>query len=312
MISKLQLFITSITILFFLIIPIGNISAYSATGPRSESKLLTVMDVPPTRMYSAYLDQYRLKPDDRFLKALDTLVVLAGRYKTLPDGLNKYHIKREIIPEDKLNVTLLKDGQAVVKMKLDLPISFSEQMNVMQQILSSMNIDKSKKAARPQRSSIWSGNLNAALSDFNMIDSRSVIKGMDKLEKLRMSGGDDSRLFLAAARGYAMLHFGLSSDLMLYKDRMFAAVLFSEGLHESTLAILDEPDSFSRYREFVRLQKLMAWLAMGQKPENLKSVFNRHYQKKTSDYYYSIGQYLIGIIELESLLQFLRIFVNLC
>jgi len=51
-----------------------------------------------------------------------------------------------------------------------------------------------------------------------MIDPRRIIEGLMELERLRKEDGPDSRLILAAAQGYAMLHKGLYPDYMQYTD----------------------------------------------------------------------------------------------
>ena len=50
------------------------------------------------------------------------------------------------------------------------------------------------------------------------------------------------------------------------------------------------------------MMKLMAWLASG-KPESSQEELYLHYEKPSSDYYPSIGSYLIEKIPLETLLK---------
>ncbi|MCD4674636.1 MAG: tetratricopeptide repeat protein, partial [Desulfobacula sp.] len=83
-------------------------------------------------------------------------------------------------------------------------------------------------------------------------------------------------------------------------------VLFKEGLFDILLDEIKAPDDYPKnYKEFMWLMKLMAWIAC-EKPDSYHEELNRHYEKPASDYYHSIGSYLIGKISLHNLLALIK------
>ena len=89
-------------------------------------------------------------------------------------------------------------------------------------------------------------------------------------------------------------------------------VLFKVGLFDLILTELINPEgSLPQYKEFVRLQRLIAWLALERNPQDLEKEMVSHYKEKAlknvdpndpSDYYYRIGCFLLGIISRDQLL----------
>jgi tetratricopeptide (TPR) repeat protein len=86
------------------------------------------------------------------------------------------------------------------------------------------------------------------------------------------------------------------------------SVLFKQGLFDPILKILREPDAFpQKYREFLWLQKLMAWLALGKTPDSLAREFEAHYDGADSpDYYKAVGRFMLGKISQDTLLKRIR------
>jgi tetratricopeptide (TPR) repeat protein len=81
-------------------------------------------------------------------------------------------------------------------------------------------------------------------------------------------------------------------------------VLYDDGLFEAVLDNLKNPEKFSeKYREFVWLQRLIAWHMLENKPDALASEFENHYKKSSTDYYHAIGCYLMGNMSRRELLQ---------
>jgi tetratricopeptide (TPR) repeat protein len=89
-------------------------------------------------------------------------------------------------------------------------------------------------------------------------------------------------------------------------------VLFKEGLFDLILAQLKDPKTYPpEHREFVWLQKLIAWLALDKKPADLERKMVSHYEenlftkltrRNQFDYYHATGRYLLGMISQEELL----------
>lgn len=57
-----------------------------------------------------------------------------------------------------------------------------------------------------------------------------------------------------------------------------------------------------RFTEFVHLQRLVSWLALGRKPAELAREFQEHYARDTGDYYHVIGRFLLGLSSEEHIL----------
>ena len=210
---------------FSLLLSTGKSFADSGVNYKTNSVVPNIMEVPPAGIYQAWQNQYLLKPDKRYLKTLDILIELVAHYNGNTEKEYDYRFISKIINKNKFNVSLLKNDKQVKKITLQIPVLFSEQMRSMSQFLEAMGVHNNVKTARPQRNSVWEGELDAALADFNMIDARFIIEGMNKIEKLGRSGPFDSRLLLAAARGYSLLITGLSADLMQHNDRFNSKAL---------------------------------------------------------------------------------------
>jgi tetratricopeptide (TPR) repeat protein len=84
-------------------------------------------------------------------------------------------------------------------------------------------------------------------------------------------------------------------------------VLFKRGLFDLILIETQNPAAYPpRYREFMWLQRLLAWLALDKKPAALEEEFAKHYEKSSSDYYHSIGRFMCGKISQGDLLKLIK------
>jgi tetratricopeptide (TPR) repeat protein len=93
-------------------------------------------------------------------------------------------------------------------------------------------------------------------------------------------------------------------------------VLFKDGFFETVLTILSNPDDYPKlHSEFLWLQRLVAWLALENKPSELEVEMVSHYEESTlvkhvpnfvisgvNGYYKVMGRYLMGMISLEDAL----------
>ena len=86
------------------------------------------------------------------------------------------------------------------------------------------------------RSGSWK-ELEEADADIDMVDPRSIMTGLTKLEVLWHRNGPDPRILRSAVRGYAMLLMAFFPDRMNYADS-FAAY----GLSFLVLAKRMDPD----------------------------------------------------------------------
>jgi tetratricopeptide (TPR) repeat protein len=90
-------------------------------------------------------------------------------------------------------------------------------------------------------------------------------------------------------------------------------VLHKEGLFSTLLEEIGNPDDYAgRYREFMWLELLIAWLACDKEPMDLELKLKDHYQAKSSDYYHAIGRYLLGQTSLDDLLGMIRTAKHRC
>jgi len=80
-------------------------------------------------------------------------------------------------------------------------------------------------------------------------------------------------------------------------------VLYKLGLYEAIVHEVGDPDSYPQYQEFIWLQFLIARLFIDGEPDTALST---HYAKKSSNSYNIIGQYLLGAISTEELLNTIK------
>jgi len=98
----------------------------------------------------------------------------------------------------------------------------------------------------------------------------------------------------------------LSPYLSPKLDSRLSLILFKEGMFDILLTEIKYPDDYPlRDREFMWLMKLMAWL-VNEKPGSYHEELTQHYEQPGSDYYHSIGSYLMGKLPLRDLLALIR------
>ena len=88
------------------------------------------------------------------------------------------------------------------------------------------------------------------------------------------------------------------------KKPLLLMVLYKNGMSGELLDLIGEPDTYpANHREFIWLQKLMAWQAQNKKPDSLADSFSDHYKKDINDPYHFVGRYLLGLMTQNQLLK---------
>ncbi|MDY6903369.1 MAG: hypothetical protein SWH61_01675 [Thermodesulfobacteriota bacterium] len=142
---------------------------------------------------------------------------------------------------------------------------------------------------------------------YHLISRIPASSSMGMLEKYA-----DSYIFLKAWKGKEEARQIVLTHIKGDTRSVFAVLLFQKGLYDLALELLDKPDSFTRHREFVWLQRLMAWCAMEKKPASIAGEFNRHYQAPASGYYHSVGRFMMGELTRDDLLKQIKTLKQRC
>jgi tetratricopeptide (TPR) repeat protein len=169
-------------------------------------------------IYQVFLDHYSARPDTRFIKAFEIAIDLYEKYHEIPKERNAFRIGDIKLDKSMVVVPILKNEEVVRNIQLPVSMTFAEVMHALDQCLETIEEEKRLPPATPQRGIYWLDQYKTALRSFHMVDPRSTIEGLLELENLRQEHGPDSRLILAAARGYALLHISLYPDYMQYAD----------------------------------------------------------------------------------------------
>ncbi|MCP4575435.1 MAG: tetratricopeptide repeat protein [Deltaproteobacteria bacterium] len=88
--------------------------------------------------------------------------------------------------------------------------------------------------------------------------------------------------------------------------QMAGMVIISTGEFDLMDDFVDPKRSAPKYREFLWLMRLIGWLGMDKQPAASVTLLEEHYRKQSQDYYFSIGQYLLGMKEESVLLGMLK------
>jgi len=176
-------------------------------------------------MYQTFLYQYRLRPDTRFINAFNTLVNLHAKYRGVSTGENLFHIGPIKEAQNEVIIPVLKNDQVVKTIRLSLPMTFSSSLAALDQCMEAMEEGNFQILDNPIRGTYWLDQLQSAIRYFYMVDPRGIINGLVELEKLWRKEGADSRIMLAASRGYAMLLLGLTPDPLQYSDQFASHAL---------------------------------------------------------------------------------------
>jgi tetratricopeptide (TPR) repeat protein len=176
-------------------------------------------------IYQVFLDRYRVRPDARFIKAFEIVVDLYGKYRNDPEGVKSIrigHIKQD---GGMISVPVTKGGRVIKTIRLPAAMKFADALNALDQCLKTIDETEVQQIENPLRGIYWLDQYQTAVRKFYMIDPRRIIEGLLELERLWEADGPDSRIILAAARGYAMLHKCLYPDYMQYTDDFAAYAL---------------------------------------------------------------------------------------
>lgn len=87
---------------------------------------------------------------------------------------------------------------------------------------------------------------------------------------------------------------------------MASMVIINRGEFDLVDDFVFPEKSAPKYREFLWLTRLIGWLGMDKQPAASVKLFEEHYRKQSQDYYFSIGQYLLGMKEESVLLGMLK------
>lgn len=194
-----------------------DFTAYRPLTDRAPS----IMAVDPKDMYQAFLYQYCLRPDTRFIKTFEILAERFGEYFSGQPGQNPYRMGEVLSNGKEIVVPLLKKGQAVAEIKVPLPMTFLQAMVAFNEWIVAMEKGSEQLKATTSKASLWQ-ELKNAEGNINMVDPRAIITGLTQLEGLRQEAGPDVKILQAATRGYAMLLMVLYPDKMDYADSLAA------------------------------------------------------------------------------------------
>lgn len=189
-----------------------------------KEKAPSIMEVAPQDMYQAFLYQYRLRPDDRFIKVFEILAERFVEYRGGPQSQSPYSVGEVLSNGKEILVPLLKKGQTVAEIRLPLPMTFSRAMSAFNEWLEIMEQGTEHPEVTAFRQDPWK-ELEEANTDINMVDPRYIINGLMKLDELWHEVGPEPQILRAAVRGYAMLLMVLIPDRMDYTDSLAAHAL---------------------------------------------------------------------------------------
>jgi hypothetical protein len=189
-----------------------------------KARVPSLMEVSSQDLYKTFLQQYRLRPDFRFIKAFESLAVRFGDYRGLQPGLSPFKMGEVFSNGKEIFILLIKDNQTLLKTQLPLPLTFSEVLLALNQWIAAMekSFPKTKSPTLPEESL---KELSAADQEINQLDPRSIIFGLRKLEDIRGRMGPDPKIFRSAARAYALLLLVLTPDPLEYSDHLAVEAL---------------------------------------------------------------------------------------
>jgi tetratricopeptide (TPR) repeat protein len=191
---------------------------------RVNEKAPSVMEVAPQDMYRAFLYQYRLRPDMRFIKTLEILAERFGEYHSQSKAKSPYTMGEVLSNGEMIVVPLLKKKQPIAEIRVPLPITFSRAMATFDEWLASMEKGIVQSRASASKIGLWQ-DLENVDGEINTADPRAIIRGLIQLENLWRRVGPEATIFRAASRGYSMLLMVLIPDKMDYRDILAAYAL---------------------------------------------------------------------------------------
>ncbi len=125
----------------------------------------------------------------------------------------------------------------------------------------------------------------------------SDLKGQGRMENLELIAS--AYKLLLQWQGEEKASAYLNEKISTQQRGPMLMVLYKLGFYEAIVHEVGDPDSYPKYQEFIWLQLLIARLFTDGGPDTALST---HYAKQSSDPYNIIGQYLLGSISTEDLL----------
>ncbi|MBU0993311.1 MAG: hypothetical protein KJ737_12530 [Proteobacteria bacterium] len=167
-------------------------------------------------VYQAYLDRYTVKPDVELIKTFRIVIDLYRKYHNLPEEKTHLGIGDIRYDGETALIPVIKKGNVLATIQLSSDTGFEGALKALDQLFDIIDGKKSYGLIPSQRGTYWMGQYKAIMNQFHMVDSLPIVEGLSELERLWQKEGSDSRLLLAAARGYALLYMSLYPDLMKY------------------------------------------------------------------------------------------------
>ena len=179
----------------------------------------SVMEVAPQDMPRAFLRQYRLNPDGRFVGAFLYLVRAYNR-RAFIKSLD-FEMQLPNGDGDPLTLVLKKWGNEVGRVQLPSPLSFASLVDGLDQWATLLNQVgtplKQKGKADPKK-------LKTAGIEIDFVDQRKIISGLVDLEEM-WQDTHDPVILKTAARAYALLLLTLVPDKMGESDSLASCAL---------------------------------------------------------------------------------------
>lgn len=233
--------------------PLIDPSPYFPDRARNPS----ILECSPVDLYNTFLNQYRLRPDLRFLKAFEILADRFEDYQGKQPGPRAYRAGEILSNGKEILIPLLKEGQQVSNIRLSLPLTFPAVISALNQWIEFMEGPRAVKVITLIQEEDLKV-LETADQEIVQLDPRTILFALKKLEHLRARIGPDARIFRSAARAYALL------GLILFPDPLDAADLFTaEALSYLSLAKRFDP-KLPLTREEALLASVMGYRTYGQ------------------------------------------------
>ncbi|MDY6855995.1 MAG: hypothetical protein SWO11_15065 [Thermodesulfobacteriota bacterium] len=197
-------------------------------------------------MYEAFLYQYRLRPDARFIDAFHLLIKRYGQLHYPDPNTSPFDIGTIKSNGNNIYIPLLKNGKPLIKISLGLPLRFSDIQSGLSKCLDFMDEKQNFTDITLVYNLERNETLKKAEQFIDMADPRFVAVGLSVLEYLWQKGQTDAYILKTTAKAYTMLLMVLNPDRMGYNDT-FA----SEALVFLALARYMNPEILTDKEEFL-------------------------------------------------------------
>lgn len=221
------------TVLVFLIVVASlsllgwQIYQFMKAKAREETIILgspAVLRVSPRDMYWTYLDQYKIRPDRRIVKAFEILAGIYGRFQGGADGNRRYTVGKVESTEKEVIVPLTAEGRPKVEIRIPLPMNFRQSMQALSECLLAMTGGPAPPANRHPGGTGDSYSMGAVLQG-NLIDPQGLVLDLADMDRLWREQPMNPTIYRAAARAYTMLLMILYPDRMEYSDEFASCAL---------------------------------------------------------------------------------------